>query len=556
MNKAITTVRQIDPQTMDERIAVSELSNLLSSEFSVFELPQDEPEVTSAEWCVAEAFLDSTSGQNASFPSDSDVTTAANHYATAFSLPDERAVLVVPIGHVDAARRFAVASVRNVSAAVALHNASYAMRKAATEVQGAANLRTVRESYLKELAQSYEEMAWLRELSARLEHCDVSNTTQEVGGTVIPSLLDLCKAQSAVLVTQSQESEIPRRPRNVLHWYGEVMISDLECCQLIAQYAPDEVGQTVIRNQSFGQTRNAHSIGSISSFVLTPIRTGQQHFGWIVIFNRLRPDTEPFILGADEFGTVEAGLVGAAACVLASHRRNAELFQERELLTLGVVQSLVRTLEARDEYTCGHSDRVAEITRMLARELGVSKCECARIYRSGLLHDIGKVGVPDEVLGKTGRLTDEEFQMIQQHPVIGMRILKDLRSFEDMLPAVMHHHERVDGKGYPAGLKGDDIPFTARIMAVADGFDAMTSNRPYRSGMPFEKAENILRENAGSQWDTAVVDAYFRIQDQIRLFVTNHRQANIMSGLESEANVLMGRQVADSTSPPADDGGL
>jgi len=216
-----------------------------------------------------------------------------------------------------------------------------------------------------------------------------------------------------------------------------------------------------------------------------------------------------------EFGTQEATLVEAAAAMLATHCRNASLLQSKERLVIGVIQTLGGAVDARDPYTKGHSDRVALYAREIAREMGIDEAECQRIYVTGLLHDVGKIGVPDAVLKKPGRLTPEEYEVIKQHPRQGYEILKDLDDLSFTLPGVLHHHERVDGVGYPAELAGDEIPLVARIMAVADAYDAMTSSRAYRQCMSFEKAEQIVRENIGSQFDPQAAAAFLRILPRI-----------------------------------------
>jgi HD-GYP domain-containing protein (c-di-GMP phosphodiesterase class II) len=175
---------------------------------------------------------------------------------------------------------------------------------------------------------------------------------------------------------------------------------------------------------------------------------------------------------------------------------------------------MVSALDARDKYTRGHSERVACLGREIALELRLSEKETEDIYISGLLHDIGKIGVPDHVLLKPGRLTDEEFQIIKQHPTIGYEILKQIPAMSAVLPGVLHHHEAVDGSGYPFGLVGNAIPLMARILAVADSFDAMTTTRAYRPKMPLEKALGILRSEAGVQWDAQVVEAFLRLHSQ------------------------------------------
>jgi HD-GYP domain-containing protein (c-di-GMP phosphodiesterase class II) len=153
----------------------------------------------------------------------------------------------------------------------------------------------------------------------------------------------------------------------------------------------------------------------------------------------------------------------------------------------------------------------------LGRELDLQEDELSDIYLAGLLHDIGKIGIPDTVLLKTGSLTAEEFEQIKQHVTIGYNILSDLRPLRNLLPGVLYHHERWDGKGYPEGLAGEGIPLVARILAVADAFDAMNTKRPYRDAIPFEKVEETLAKGAGSQWDRRVIEAFMRCRGRVHL---------------------------------------
>ena len=157
---------------------------------------------------------------------------------------------------------------------------------------------------------------------------------------------------------------------------------------------------------------------------------------------------------------------------------------------------------------------MAHLGEQIALNLGMSAQEAERVKICGLLHDVGKIGVPEAVLCKPGRLTDEEFDAIKLHPEIGYRILKDLTGLEDVLPGVLHHHERIDGNGYPHGLKGEEIPRIARILACADTFDAMSSNRAYRDAMPREKVLAELDRCKGTQFDPDVVDAFLLINLQ------------------------------------------
>ncbi|RWZ52364.1 HD-GYP domain-containing protein [Halobacillus fulvus] len=177
---------------------------------------------------------------------------------------------------------------------------------------------------------------------------------------------------------------------------------------------------------------------------------------------------------------------------------------ENERLIESFFTVFAATLDARDAYTAGHSERVADLSVRIAERAGFSATEVDLLRKSALLHDIGKIGIRDDVLLKEERLTEAEFEKIKQHPVIGAKILEQVQlphSLLPILPGVRYHHERYDGKGYPEGLHGEEIPVFGRLMAVADAYDAMTSNRPYREGMPVGRALSIIEEGKGTQWD-------------------------------------------------------
>lgn len=178
--------------------------------------------------------------------------------------------------------------------------------------------------------------------------------------------------------------------------------------------------------------------------------------------------------------------------------------EQIESLSMQTISIIVNTLDAKDSYSEGHSRRVAEYSTKIAERLGFSKEEVHNIRIVALLHDIGKIGVPDSVLKKPGKLTDEEFALMKQHTIVGSDILKDI----DMIPGVdigtRYHHERYDGRGYPEGLKGEEIPYIARIIAVADSFDAMTSNRVYRKHLTYEQVLSELKKGEGTQFDPEI----------------------------------------------------
>lgn len=187
---------------------------------------------------------------------------------------------------------------------------------------------------------------------------------------------------------------------------------------------------------------------------------------------------------------------------------NSLLYQKLNNLSTNIIKSLISALEARDEYTKGHSLRVQILSSKIARAMGLPSKEIKEIELSAILHDIGKIGIPDSILRKPDKLTNEEYEIIKKHPIIGYNILSSIEGLEKILDGIKYHHERFDGKGYPEGLKGKEIPLIARIIAVADTLDAMTSDRPYRKGLPIEKAVEEIKKCKNSQLDPEIVDVF------------------------------------------------
>ena len=190
--------------------------------------------------------------------------------------------------------------------------------------------------------------------------------------------------------------------------------------------------------------------------------------------------------------------------------------RQKETMALvgGITEAFAKVIDMKDRYTNGHSSRVAKFTAMLAKELGYDEETVEKYYRIALLHDIGKIGIPPEVLNKAGKLTDEEFEIIKSHTSLGYEALKEITIMPELAVGAQAHHERPDGRGYPNHLKGDEIPRVAQIIAVADCFDAMYSNRPYRSRMNFDKVVSIIKEVSGTQLTPDVVDAFLRLVDK------------------------------------------
>ncbi len=367
------------------------------------------------------------------------------------------------------------------------------------------------------LANTYEEISLLHRLTRNLK---ISRSDEELGRVVLGWLSDILLAEGVALqllpVAEEQENlSAPARTRPVLLCAGHCPVDCTEFSQLIEYLKVGVALQPVVVNRSVTR-RPDWPMPQVRQLIAVPLVEGENLFGWLAAFNHLDDK---------EFGTVEASLLSSIGAILGIHSGNLELYRQQSELLAGIVRALTSALDARDQYTCGHSERVAQIAVHLARQLGCGAKQLQTIYLAGLLHDIGKIGVGDGVLCKPDKLTPEEYEHIKQHVRIGHRILQDLKKLDNVLPIILYHHEAWDGSGYPDQLSGEQIPMGARIVAVADAFDAMSSDRPYRQGMPLEKIEDILRTGAGHQWDPQVIEAFFQARDNILEIVHREREA-------------------------------
>ncbi len=370
--------------------------------------------------------------------------------------------------------------------------------------------------YAARLSESFEELTFLRQLSRHVDCCVADRSLIDAAEAILPQLLELMSLEGVCLLAPSPAGSAARSAaRSAVGSDGLMghagIMPDVNSLRNYVDGLGTQNQHVIVRNfdGEFDHISANKPVG-VRSLAIAPIEKDESLYGWLVGINKLSSDS-----CRAEIGSMEASLLEAAALMLGAQAANNRLFQEKENLVVDVIHTLVGVIEAKDVYTCGHSDRVALIGRRIAEELGLSAAECQEIFLSGLLHDIGKIGVSDDVLLKPGKLSAEEFDLIKTHPLRGGRLLKSLRPLIKLIPGVLHHHEAVDGSGYPLGLKGDDIPLMARILAVADAFDAMTSDRPYRTGMALEKAESILRSGVGKHWDARVVEAYFAARDDI-----------------------------------------
>jgi energy-coupling factor transport system substrate-specific component len=207
--------------------------------------------------------------------------------------------------------------------------------------------------------------------------------------------------------------------------------------------------------------------------------------------------------------------------------------QEDSLFISELTMAFAKVIDMKDSYTEGHSSRVGKYTAMLARELGYDEETVEKYYRIALLHDVGKIGIPKAVLNKPGKLTDEEYEIIKSHTVKGYDALKEITIMPELAVGARSHHERPDGRGYPNHLKAAEIPRVAQIIAVADCFDAMYSDRPYRKRMNFDKAVSIIREVSGTQLTPDVVDAFLRLVDKGEFRDPNDLGGGSMENIEN-----------------------
>jgi len=248
--------------------------------------------------------------------------------------------------------------------------------------------------------------------------------------------------------------------------------------------------------------------GCVLTIPLASDNHAHQHIGTLLF---VRDDNQTPFLPLDV--SLARSLADAAAAVI----RSSLFAQKLPEAFLQTIVSLVRAVEAKDAYTSGHSTRVAQLACQLGRHIGIEEHQIQLLHWAGLMHDIGKIGIRDDVLRKPGKLTPEEFDHIKTHPVKSCKVLEPIKALTPILDAVRHHHEHWDGNGYPAGLAGNDIPPLARVLQVADVWDALTSTRSYRNAMSKEKALTVIRSMAGSTLDPILTQQFLHLMED-----TNH----------------------------------
>ena len=364
-------------------------------------------------------------------------------------------------------------------------------------------------SLSEQLANTYEELSLIYQISSGMR---VNRHAGDFFRQTCQDVLDVMNVAAMGVVLHADSGT---RLDPIL--YGSIALPELALRRLADQLVPTlrhHKGQLLINDlasdKNFGWlARHARQLLAV------PLQRQEQVLGCMFLLDK----------HVKEFDSVDSKLFNSIANESAIYLENSLLFGDVHGLMMGLLHSLTSAVDAKDSYTCGHSERVALLSRHLATEAGLPDAEVEQIYMAGLLHDVGKIGVPESVLQKTGKLTAEEFDQMKKHPEIGARILADVKQVKALIPGVLHHHERYDGKGYPSGLAGTGIPLMGRIICLADCFDAMTSNRTYRKALPLEVALTEIRRCAGTQFDPTLAEAFLRSgPDCLRELLRNHAE--------------------------------
>lgn len=360
-----------------------------------------------------------------------------------------------------------------------------------------------------ELAQTYEELVLLHKLGTNMRvteddanflqmACDNLTEIVLVEGIAVLVEKSVDGEQRLVLAAGSGLIDIDDHTAALLHSRlaveldsGKEALLDSEVGSAFKYDWPENIDNILAVPLCGKEKGEARSSGEVLS--------GTSMMGLMVAINRIdKPD----------FDSIDINLFNSVASSCAVFIENGRLFSDLKDLFIGSLKALTSSIDAKDQYTRGHSERVAIISHWIAERLSEQEPldpeQIHRVYLAGLLHDIGKIGVDESVLLKCGRLTDEERECIMKHPCVGAGILREIKQMHDIVPGVLCHHERVDGRGYPDGLSGDDVPLLGRIVGLADSFDAMTSKRIYRDAMTVEAALEEIERGLGTQFDERI----------------------------------------------------
>jgi len=360
-----------------------------------------------------------------------------------------------------------------------------------------------------ELAQTYEELVLLHKLSTNMKVTESDASFLQIA---CDSLTEIVYVEGIAILL---EKTIDDKQRLVVTAGSGLIDIDEQTAAILHSGLMEEInsGKEALLDSEVDSAFKYDWPSNIKNIIAVPLcgkektesgftgktENGSCIMGLMVAINRI---------GKQDFDSTDVKLFNSVAGGCAVFIENGRLFKDLKELFIGSLKALTSSIDAKDKYTRGHSERVAFVSRWIAERLSeqeqLDEEQIHMIYLAGLLHDIGKIGVEEAVLRKKGKLTEQEFNRIKQHPLIGAGILHEIKQMRDIVPGVLSHHERVDGKGYPDGLIGEQIPLTGKIVGLADSFDAMTSKRTYRDAMNVEQALAEIEKGLGTQFDEKV----------------------------------------------------
>ncbi|AQT68909.1 Cyclic di-GMP phosphodiesterase response regulator RpfG [Anaerohalosphaera lusitana] len=373
------------------------------------------------------------------------------------------------------------------------------LRSAAESMESASRNDQQIEIVSTELAQTYEELVLLYNMSTNMKVTQSNATYLQMACDQVTQMVDV-----EGIAVFMEKSEGFTKSFCLTAGSGVVMI-DQALADIVQARLSEELrrGQEALLDSDIDSPFSYDWPESLKNIIAVPLQNSERMIGFMVATN---------IINKSDFDSNEVKLFNSVANQCAVFIDNGRLFGDLKELFMGALKALTNSIDAKDQYTRGHSERVAFISRWIAERLtekkGLSQAEIDKIYLAGLLHDIGKIGIDEKVLRKNKALTDSERGQIMSHPRIGSMILADIKQMKDIVQGVLCHHERYDGKGYPEGLAGENVPLMGRIISVADSFDAMTSKRVYRDAMGLEKALSEIEKGSGTQFDADVVEAF------------------------------------------------
>ncbi len=355
-----------------------------------------------------------------------------------------------------------------------------------------------RDDITEELGRSFEDLHLYSNAAKQIKTLNFSN---QIHNTLVLDILKTMRVDiSFVKLFKENENKISFEDENMSIETNNIMEKFVEKLSNIVSHDDKIQKQKYFIVENSGTNRQFSELHVDNyRFLAVKIMHEDKIYGWIGLISFNLQET---------FRRSELRLLISMAEQLAMVIDNNDLYVELEKFVINLIKSMIYAVEAKDVYTRGHSERVSQFSSYMAEHLELNEDDKKNMKWAAILHDVGKIGVPESILCKEGPLDDDEYDVIKQHPRKGQEMLEHIEQLRDIIPGILNHHERYDGSGYPEGLKGEEIPFYARVIAIADTFDAITSNRSYRLRSNYEKAISIIEEVAGTQLDPYLVSVF------------------------------------------------